>query len=126
MNLLKKFEAKYINSLKRNQIPPFKAGDTVRVGVEVRDGAAVRVQQFEGLVMRIHRNGLNSSFLVRKISSGEGVERNFLMYSPIIQSVEVVKRGRVRRSRLYYMRNLTGKAARIKTIMEYGQKPTAA
>jgi large subunit ribosomal protein L19 len=122
MNLLKKFEEKYIGSLERNQIPKFRAGDTVRIGVHVRDGATARVQQFEGLVMRIHRNGLNSSFLVRKISNGEGVERNFLMYSPIVESISVLKRGKVRRSRLYYMRNLTGKAARIKSIMEYTKK----
>ncbi len=122
MNLLKKFEKKYIESLPRNEIPNFRAGDTVRVGVEVRDGLTARVQQFEGLVIRIHRNGLNSTFLVRKISNGEGVERNFLMYSPIIQGIEVIKRGRVRRSRLYYMRNLTGKAARIKSVMEYNKK----
>lgn len=116
MNLLAKFENKYITSLDR-KIPSFKAGDTLRVALKITEGANTRIQHFEGLVIRVRNRGLGSSFMMKKVSNGEGVERNFLTYSPMIQNIEVIKRGRVRRAKLYYMRKLTGKAARIKEIM---------
>ncbi len=112
-NLLEAFESKYIETVKKDY-PHFKAGDTIRVKVKVLDGATARIQNYEGLVIAVKNRGLGSSFVVRKESHGENVERNFLKYSPIIDGIELVKRGRVRRSKLYYMRNLKGKAARIK------------
>lgn len=117
MNLLGKFEQKYISELKR-EIPQFRAGDTIRVGVKIMEGANFRVQNFEGLVLRVKNRALGSSFSMKKLSNGEGVERNFLTYSPIIDSITVVKRGKVRRAKLYYMRKLQGKAARIKEIVD--------
>lgn len=121
MNLLGKFEQKYISGLAR-VIPKFKAGDTIKVRLKITEGATSRIQNFEGLVIRVKNRSLGSSFLVRKLSNGEGVERNFLTYSPNIDGIEVVKRGKVRRAKLYYMRHLSGKAARIKEIMDYGLK----
>lgn len=118
MNLLGKFEQKYISGLKR-EIPQFRAGDTIRVGVKIMEGADnFRIQNFEGLVLRVKNRALGSSFSMKKLSNGEGVERNFLTYSPIIDSITVVKRGKVRRAKLYYMRRLQGKAARIKEIVD--------
>ncbi len=118
MNLLGKFEQKYISELKR-EIPKFRAGDTIRVGVKIMEGADnFRIQNFEGLVLRVKNRALGSSFSMKKLSNGEGVERNFLTYSPIIDSITVVKRGKVRRAKLYYMRTLQGKAARIKEIVD--------
>ena len=96
------------------QIPEFSAGDTVVVQVKVTEGRRERLQAFEGVVIAKRNRGLNSSFTVRKISHGEGVERVFQTYSPIVASVEVKRRGSVRRAKLYYLRGLTGKAARIK------------
>lgn len=121
MNLLNKFEQKYISGLQR-QIPKFRAGDSIRVKVRILEGTNVRIQNFEGLVLRVKNRSLGSSFLVKKISNGESVERNFLTYSPIIEGIEVMKRGKVRRAKLYHMRKLTGKAARIKEIIDYGNK----
>ena len=95
-------------------LPSFKAGDTVRVHVSIKEGEKERIQIFEGLVIRRRRAGLGTTFTVRKISYGIGVERIFLLYSPVVDNIEVVQRGRVRRSRLYYMRELKGKAARQK------------
>jgi len=95
-------------------LPQFKGGDTVRVHVKVKEGEKERIQVFEGLVIRKRKGGMGASFTARKISYGVGVERIFPLNSPIIDKVEVVQRGRVRRSRLYYIRNLKGKAARIK------------
>ncbi len=95
-------------------IPEFRAGDTVVVNVNVVEGSRKRVQAFEGVVISRRNRGLNSSFIVRKISSGEGVERTFQLYSPMIASIEVKRFGDVRRSKLYYLRNRSGKAARIK------------
>ncbi|PZA08353.1 MULTISPECIES: 50S ribosomal protein L19 [unclassified Meiothermus] len=109
--LLKVVESKYT----RADIPEFKAGDTVRVNYKVREGNRTRTQAYEGVVIKIKRNGFNSSFTVRKISFGEGVERVFPFNSPLIDSVEVVARGKVRRAKLYYLRELRGKAARIKS-----------
>lgn len=98
----------------RSDIPAFKPGDTVRVNYKVVEGTRSRVQAYEGMVIKIKRNGFNSSFTVRKISFGEGVERIFPFNSPLIDSVSVVNFGRVRRAKLYYLRELKGKAARIR------------
>ncbi|MDY6321915.1 MAG: 50S ribosomal protein L19 [Succinivibrio sp.] len=98
----------------RKDIPEFFPGDTVRVEVRVVEGDKSRLQAFEGVVIAKRNRGLNSSFTVRKISSGEGVERVFQTHSPLIASVKVMRRGDVRRAKLYYLRNLRGKAARIR------------
>lgn len=114
MNLLQKFEQKTINqSLENKTIPLFDAGDTVKVGVKIVEGNNERTQGFEGVVIRRRNRGVGSTFTVRKISNGEGVERTFLLYSPRVEYIEVIKRGKVRRAKLYYMRDLQGKAARI-------------
>lgn len=113
VNLLEAFEKKYIKILDVTH-PDFKAGDTIRVRVRITEGANTRIQNYEGLVIRIKNRSLGSTFTVKKDSNGEGVERTFLKYSPVIDGIEVVKRGRVRRAKLYYMRKLKGKAARIK------------
>jgi large subunit ribosomal protein L19 len=96
------------------KIPEFSPGDTISVKVKIKEGSKERLQAFEGLVIAKRNRGLNSSFTVRKISHGEGVERVFPSYSPLIDSIQVKRRGDVRRAKLYYMRNLRGKAARIK------------
>jgi large subunit ribosomal protein L19 len=95
-------------------IPPFAPGDTVIVSVNVVEGTRKRVQAYEGVVIAKRNRGLNSSFIVRKISSGEGVERTFQLYSPLISNIEVKRRGDVRRAKLYYLRDRSGKSARIK------------
>jgi large subunit ribosomal protein L19 len=100
----------------RTDIPAFKAGDTVRVHVKVKEGNRERIQVFEGVVIRRRGGNISETFTVRKISYGVGVERTFPLHSPKIEKIEVVRRGRVRRAKLYYLRNLTGKAARIKEI----------
>jgi large subunit ribosomal protein L19 len=96
------------------QVPEFSSGDTVVVQVKVTEGTRERLQAFEGVVIAKRNRGLNSSFTVRKISHGEGVERVFQTYSPVVASIEVKRRGNVRRAKLYYLRGRTGKAARIK------------
>jgi large subunit ribosomal protein L19 len=113
MNLLQKLEQEEIVRLAK-VVPDFAPGDTVIVNVNVVEGTRKRVQAFEGVVIAKRNRGLNSSFIVRKISSGEGVERTFQTYSPLIASVEVKRRGDVRRAKLYYLRNRSGKSARIK------------
>jgi len=110
MDLVDKVEQKYMD----RKIPEFGSGDTVRVNVKITEGEKSRIQVFEGVVIAIKRNGLSSTFTVRKVSVGYGVERIFPLYSPTIQTIEVVKRGRVRRAKLYYLRERKGKAARIK------------
>ena len=95
-------------------MPPFRAGDTVRVNVRVREGDKERLQAFEGVVIARRGSGVNATFTVRKISNGVGVERIFPLHSPMIADIAVVRRGRVRRAKLYYLRHLTGKATRIK------------
>ena len=97
----------------KEDIPNFRAGDTVRVNVRVREGEKERIQAFEGVVLGRKHGGVNETFTVRKISSGIGVERIFPLHSPSIESIKVVRQGRVRRAKLYYLRNLRGKAARI-------------
>jgi large subunit ribosomal protein L19 len=114
MNLIQQLEAEAIEqAVQGRPIPEFRPGDTVRIGVKVVEGERTRVQNFEGVCIARANRGLGSSFTVRKISFGEGVERVFPLYSPNIESIEVVRRGAVRRAKLYYLRGRTGKAARI-------------
>ncbi len=113
MNLIETLEQEEIARLGKT-IPDFAPGDTVVVGVNVVEGSRKRVQSYEGVVIAKRNRGLNSSFIVRKISAGEGVERTFQTYSPIIASIEVKRRGAVRRAKLYYLRERSGKSARIK------------
>ena len=114
MNIIQQLEAEQIESLTQARaIPEFRPGDTLRVGVKVVEGDRTRIQNFEGVCIARSNKGLGSSFTVRKISFGEGVERVFPLYSPIIEKIEVVRRGDVRRAKLYYLRGRTGKAARI-------------
>jgi large subunit ribosomal protein L19 len=98
----------------RGDLPPFRAGDTVRVSVRVKEGDKERLQAFEGVCIARRGSGISETFTVRKISSGIGVERIFPVHSPMIATITVVRRGRVRRAKLYYLRHLTGKATRIK------------
>lgn len=114
MNTLQKFEAKQLADRQENtNIPDFAPGDTVKVNVKVREGTRERVQAFEGVCIARKSDGINSSFTVRKISLGEGVERVFALYSPRLDSIELVRRGSVRRAKLYYLRDRRGKSARI-------------
>jgi large subunit ribosomal protein L19 len=113
MDLIRRIEQEEIKRLARN-IPQFSPGDTVVVSVNVVEGERKRVQAFEGMVIAKRNRGLNSSFIVRKISSGEGVERTFQTYSPLIASIEVKRKGDVRRAKLYYLRARSGKSARIR------------
>ena len=114
MNLIQTLEAEAIEEFNsRKSIPEFRAGDTVRVGVRVVEGERTRVQAFEGVCIARSNRGLGSNFTVRKMSFGEGVERVFPLYSPNIDSITVVRRGVVRRAKLYYLRGRTGKRARI-------------
>ena len=115
MDLIKVLEQEEMARLTAGKtIPEFRAGDTVVVNVNVVEGSRKRVQAYEGVVIARRNRGLNSSFIVRKISSGEGVERTFQLYSPTIASIEVKRHGDVCRSKLYYLRDRSGKAARIK------------
>jgi large subunit ribosomal protein L19 len=120
MNLLQKIELKNLNKLKETaKVSEFSIGDTVRVNVKVVEGTRERVQAYEGVCIARKNAGVNSSFTVRKISYGEGVERVFPLYSPRLESVELVRRGAVRRSKLYYLRSLRGKSARITERTDY-------
>jgi large subunit ribosomal protein L19 len=119
VNLIQQIEQEEVARLTANKvIPDFAPGDTVIVNVNVVEGTRKRVQAYEGVVIGRRNRGLNSSFLVRKISSGEGVERTFQLYSPAVASVEVKRRGDVRRAKLYYLRNRSGKSARIREKLE--------
>ncbi|MBL8505334.1 50S ribosomal protein L19 [Methylobacillus glycogenes] len=122
-DIIKQLEQEEIARLGKT-IPDFAPGDTVVVGVNVVEGTRKRVQAYEGVVIAIRNRGLNSSFIVRKISSGEGVERTFQTYSPLIASIEVKRRGDVRRSKLYYLRERSGKSARIKEKLQLRTKDT--
>lgn len=114
MNIVEQVEQEQLEKLAAERpVPEFQAGDTLRVNVKVVEGTRERIQAFEGVCIARKNRGLNSSFTVRKISYGEGVERIFPLYSPRIESIDVVRRGVVRRAKLYYLRNLRGKAARI-------------
>lgn len=110
MNAIQKIEQQQLNT----SIPHFKSGDTVIVNVKVKEGKRERIQAFEGLVIAKRNRGINSAFIVRKISHGEGVERTFQTHSPLIDSVVVKRHGDVRQAKIYYIRELTGRAARIK------------
>ncbi len=106
------------DAIKRDDVPAFRAGDTVNVHVKVVEGSRSRVQQFQGVVIRVQGSGIGRTFTVRKVSFGVGVERTFPLHSPIFEKVEVITRGDVRRAKLYYLRNLRGKAAKIKERRE--------
>jgi large subunit ribosomal protein L19 len=118
MNILQKFEQQQLEKL-NVKVPEFMPGDTVRVNVKVIEGTRERIQAYEGVCIGRKNAGINSAFTVRKISYGEGVERIFPLYSPRLDSIEVVRRGEVRRARLYYLRGLRGKKARITERMDY-------
>ncbi|BBC79141.1 50S ribosomal protein L19 [Acetobacter orientalis] len=114
MNIIQQYEAAEIARLSEARaVPEFAAGDTVRVSVQVVEGERKRLQAFEGVVIARSNKGLNSNFTVRKISNGEGVERVFPLYAPTIAEIKVVRRGKVRRAKLYYLRGRSGKSARI-------------
>ena len=124
MNIIEQLEAEQAAAIaEKRTLPAFQPGDTVKVNVRVVEGNRTRVQAYEGVCIARSGGGLNESFTVRKISYGEGVERVFPVYSPLVESVDVVRRGKVRRAKLYYLRGLTGKAARI---VERQEKKVAA
>jgi len=125
MDLIAKLEQEEITRLGKN-IPEFAPGDTVVVSVNVVEGERTRVQAFEGVVIGKRNRGLNSSFIVRKISSGEGVERTFQTHSPLIAGIEVKRRGAVRRAKLYYLRERSGKSARIREKLTRSSKRATA
>lgn len=125
MNVIEKIEQEEMARLGK-AVPVFAPGDTVIVNVNVKEGDRKRVQAYEGVVIAKRNRGLNSSFTVRKISSGEGVERTFQTYSPLIASVEVKRKGDVRRAKLYYLRQRSGKSARIKEKLAARHAPEAA
>jgi large subunit ribosomal protein L19 len=124
-DIIKMLEQEEIARLGK-KIPDFAPGDTVVVGVNVVEGTRKRVQAYEGVVIAKRNRGLNSSFIVRKISSGEGVERTFQTYSPLIASIELKRRGDVRRAKLYYLRERSGKSARIKEKLVAREKEVMA
>ena len=121
MNLMQQLEQEEIARLGKT-IPDFAPGDTVIVQVKVKEGNRERLQAYEGVVIAKRNRGLNSSFIVRKISSGEGVERTFQTYSPLVAAIEVKRRGDVRRAKLYYLRERSGKSARIKEKLSHKTK----
>ena len=123
MDIIQKLESEELARVTANKtIPAFSPGDTVIVNVNVVEGTRKRVQAYEGVVIGRRNRGLNSSFVVRKVSSGEGVERTFQLYSPTIASIEVKRRGDVRRAKLYYLRDRSGKSARIREKLEHKGK----
>ena len=121
MNLIAQLEAEQIAALDK-KLPDFKAGDTVRVGYKVTEGTRSRVQMYEGVCISRSGGGISASFTVRKISFGEGVERVFPLYATNVDSIEVVRRGRVRRAKLYYLRERRGRSARIAEVTNYKPK----
>ncbi len=122
MNLLQAVD----NTKMRTDIPDFRSGDTVRVHVKIKEGDKYRIQVFEGVVIARKKNRISSTFTVRKISFGYGIERIFPLHSPIIDKLEVVKSGKVRRARLYYLRGRRGKAARLKEVGRFERQPENA
>ncbi len=122
MNIIDQIEQEEISRLAKD-IPAFAPGDTVVVSVSVVEGTRKRLQAYEGVVIAKRNRGLNSSFIVRKISAGEGVERTFQLYSPLIAKIEVKRRGDVRRAKLYYLRNRSGKSARIREKLPARRSP---
>ena len=125
MNLIQTLEQEEIARLNKT-IPVYSPGDTVVVSVNVVEGTRKRLQAFEGVVIAKRNRGLNSSFIVRKISNGEGVERTFQVYSPLIAKIEVKRRGDVRRAKLYYLRERSGKSARIKEKLPTSKRKAQA
>jgi large subunit ribosomal protein L19 len=126
MNLIAQLEQEEMKRLGK-EVPAFSPGDTVVVNVNVKEGDRKRVQGYEGVVIAKRNRGINSSFTVRKVSSGEGVERSFQTYSPLIASIEVKRKGAVRRAKLYYLRSRTGKGARIREkLAKHAQQEAAA
>jgi large subunit ribosomal protein L19 len=121
MNLLQTLEQEEIARLGK-KIPAFSPGDTVIVNVNVVEGTRKRVQAYEGVVISIRNRGMGSNFIVRKISNGEGVERTFQTYSPLIASIDIKRKGDVRRAKLYYLRQRTGRSARIKEKLQIGAR----
>jgi large subunit ribosomal protein L19 len=121
MNLIQTLEKEQLDKLSDKRIDAFDAGDTIRVNVKIVEGANERIQAFEGLCIARKDRGLHTSFVVRKISNGEGVERIFPLYGPNTDSVELIRRGDVRRAKLYYLRGRTGKAARIREKQDFGK-----
>ena len=127
MDVMQMIEREHVAELAAGkEIPDFAPGDTVRVGVRVVEGEKVRVQVFEGVCIARKGRGLNANFTVRKLSFGEGVERVFPLYAPVVDSIVVVRRGRVRRAKLYYLRGRTGRAARIRELTTGGPRKTVA
>ena len=124
MNLIAQLEQEEIARLGKT-LPDFAPGDTIVVQVKVKEGTRERLQAYEGVVIAKRNRGLNSSFIVRKISSGEGVERTFQTYSPLVAAIEVKRRGDVRRAKLYYLRERSGKSARIKEKLTRKHKESA-
>jgi large subunit ribosomal protein L19 len=122
MDLLRVVE----NSQMRTDLPGFRPGDTVRVHVKIKEGEKFRIQVFEGVVIAQKSNGISSTFTVRKVSSGYGIERIFPIHSPIIEKLEIMKSGKVRRARLYYLRGRRGKAARLKEVGRVERAPVAS
>lgn len=121
MNLIKILEKEEIIKINKN-IPIFYSGDTIVVSIYVVEGERKRIQLFEGIVIAIRKKSLNSSFIVRKISYGEGVERTFQLYSPLIKNIKIKRKGNVRRAKLYFLRKRIGKSARIKEKIFYKKK----
>lgn len=126
MNIVQTLEKEQFDKLNDKRIDAFDAGDTVRVNVKIVEGSTERIQAFEGVCIAKKDRGVHSSFVVRKLSHGEGVERIFPLYGPNVASVELVRKGDVRRAKLYYLRGLTGKAARIREKMDLGNLDTKA
>ncbi|MEM1409572.1 MAG: 50S ribosomal protein L19 [Pseudomonadota bacterium] len=125
MNIIQQLEAEHAKALKPD-VPEFAPGDTLKVQVKVKEGQRERLQAFEGVCIARSGGGINESFTVRKISFGEGVERVFPIYSPLVDSIEVVRRGRVRRAKLYYLRGRQGKSARIAEKVDTKRQAQAA
>ncbi len=121
MNIIEQLEKEHMDELGKD-VPEFAPGDTVRVNVKVREGQRERLQAFEGVCISRQGGGLNEAFTVRKISFGEGVERVFPIYSPLVDSIQVVRRGKVRRAKLYYLRERRGKSARIAEKVDHTRK----
>ena len=127
MNIIKDIESEQISEiLKKREVPDFKAGDTVKVNVFVTEGNKERVQAFEGICIARSNRGFNSTFTIRKVSHGEGVERVFPLYSPMLESINLIRRGKVKRSKLYYLRQRSGKSARIAEKKEIIKKKPQA
>ena len=126
MNILQQIEAEELARVSDKRIDAFDAGDTVRVNVKIVEGNNERIQAFEGVCIARKDRGIHTSFTVRKVTNGEGVERIFPLYGPRVDGVELVRRGDVRRAKLYYLRGRTGKSARIKEKMDFGKTDMSA